>query len=104
VEPHADGGARGGTAGASAPAGPRGGAEAQAAVGAQPGPRLELLWEWGCEATEGLTATCLAWCKARKPHSGGPPCCSLASVAWACVSVHASKAQTLGLVDMRALP
>jgi len=67
VEPHADGGARGGTAGASAPAGPRGGAEAQAAVGAQPGPRLELLWEWGCEATEGLTATCLAWCKAREP-------------------------------------
>ncbi len=73
AEPHADGGAREGTAGALAPAGPRGGAEAQAMAGVQPGPRLELLWEWGCEATEGLTATCLAWCKAREPALWRPP-------------------------------
>lgn len=33
-------------------------------------PRLELLWEWTCEQTQGFTVTCLAWCKARAiyPH------------------------------------
>ena len=49
----------------------RAGESAAAAEGAQAGPRLERLWDWSCEQTRGLAATCLAWCKARSHSACG---------------------------------
>ena len=31
---------------------------------------LKLLWEWQCDATKGLTATCMAWNHVQEVASG----------------------------------